>query len=234
VNRPGPLATIVIPTHDRPRLLERAVASALAQTVEDIQVVVVDDGSAEPVRLGLEDPRLLVVRNPRALGASAARNAGLRMAEGHWVTFTDDDDELLPDMVQVGLEAGEGSVRFSVVDEGMGIPSHEQARIFEKFYRLDPNMTRGIGGTGLGLYISSELVRRFDGPIVDVGSGNEAVALVRCRIGDVDAHAAVQVVAGPEGVRRHAAHPVAGMSGDLPGDIGPALPGVGRRSSLRP
>jgi glycosyltransferase involved in cell wall biosynthesis len=103
--RNGPLATIVIPTRDRPRLLERAVRSALAQTVEDIQVVVVDDGSAEPVRLGLQDPRLLVVRNPRPLGASAARNAGLRVAEGRWVTFTDDDDELLPGMVQTSLEA---------------------------------------------------------------------------------------------------------------------------------
>ena len=109
MNRPGPRATIVIPTHDRPRLLERAVASALAQTVEDIQVVVVDDGSAEPVRLALPDPRLLVLRNHRALGASAARNTGLRAAAGRWVTFTDDDDELLPGMVQASLEAAERS-----------------------------------------------------------------------------------------------------------------------------
>jgi glycosyltransferase involved in cell wall biosynthesis len=109
VSATSPRATIVIPTHDRPRLLERAVASALAQTVADIQVVVVDDGSAEPVELGLQDPRLLVIRNHRALGASAARNAGLRAAAGRWVTFTDDDDELLPDMVQASLEAAEGS-----------------------------------------------------------------------------------------------------------------------------
>jgi glycosyltransferase involved in cell wall biosynthesis len=109
VTRSRPLATIVIPTRDRPHLLERAVRSALTQTVEDVQVVVVDDGSAEPVRLGLRDPRLLVVRNHRALGASAARNAGLRAAEGAWVTFTDDDDELLPDMVRTSLEAAERS-----------------------------------------------------------------------------------------------------------------------------
>jgi glycosyltransferase involved in cell wall biosynthesis len=109
VTRSRRLATIVIPTRDRPHLLERAVRSALTQTVEDVQVVVVDDGSAEPVRLGLRDPRLLVVRNHRALGASAARNAGLRAAEGAWVTFTDDDDELLPDMVRTSLEAAERS-----------------------------------------------------------------------------------------------------------------------------
>jgi glycosyltransferase involved in cell wall biosynthesis len=109
VSGPRPQATIVIPTHDRPRLLERAVASALAQTVQDIQVVVVDDGSAEPVRLPQDDPRLVVIRNHRALGASAARNAGLAVAEGRWVTFTDDDDELLPDMVRRSLEAAERS-----------------------------------------------------------------------------------------------------------------------------
>ena len=67
--------------------------------------------------------------------------------------------------VRVAAAANGGSVRFSVSDSGLGIPASEQRRIFEKFYRLDPNMTRGIGGTGLGLYISSELVRRFDGRI---------------------------------------------------------------------
>ncbi len=67
--------------------------------------------------------------------------------------------------VRVTAAANGGSVRFSVSDSGLGIPAGEQRRIFEKFYRLDPNMTRGIGGTGLGLYISSELVRRFDGRI---------------------------------------------------------------------
>jgi signal transduction histidine kinase len=56
-------------------------------------------------------------------------------------------------------------VRFSVTDRGLGIPLGEQRRIFEKFYRLDPNMNRGVGGTGLGLYICRELVRRMDGRI---------------------------------------------------------------------
>ena len=68
-------------------------------------------------------------------------------------------------LVQVGVQQTEGSVCFYVRDEGLGIPADEQARIFEKFYRLDPEMTRGIGGTGLGLYICSELLERMDGRI---------------------------------------------------------------------
>jgi PAS domain S-box-containing protein len=62
--------------------------------------------------------------------------------------------------------ATEGTrVRFCVSDEGLGIPPAERERIFEKFYRLDPNLTRGVGGTGLGLYISRELVQRMGGRI---------------------------------------------------------------------
>ena len=68
-------------------------------------------------------------------------------------------------VVEVRVEPVEGRIRFSVRDEGLGIPLHEQQRIFEKFYRLDPNLTRGVGGTGLGLYISRELVRRMHGRI---------------------------------------------------------------------
>jgi PAS domain S-box-containing protein len=67
--------------------------------------------------------------------------------------------------VRVRLEAAGKYVRFTVADEGLGIPPAEQGRIFEKFYRLDPDMTGGIGGTGLGLYISRELVRRVHGRI---------------------------------------------------------------------
>ncbi|MDX6447541.1 MAG: hypothetical protein QOD08_4, partial [Gaiellaceae bacterium] len=67
--------------------------------------------------------------------------------------------------VQIALDQAGHRVRISVCDEGLGVPAGERARIFEKFYRLDPNLTRGVGGTGLGLYICRELVRRMDGRI---------------------------------------------------------------------
>jgi PAS domain S-box-containing protein len=67
--------------------------------------------------------------------------------------------------VELSLEHVNGRIRFSVSDRGLGIPPSEHERIFEKFYRLDPNLSRGVGGTGLGLYISRELVRRMGGRI---------------------------------------------------------------------
>ena len=67
--------------------------------------------------------------------------------------------------VELGVEPQEENVLFHVRDEGLGIPSDEQSRVFEKFYRVDPHMTRGVGGTGLGLYICNELVGRMGGHI---------------------------------------------------------------------
>jgi two-component system phosphate regulon sensor histidine kinase PhoR len=67
--------------------------------------------------------------------------------------------------IEVRLERRQAHLRIGVRDEGVGIPQREQQRIFEKFYRLLPNMTRGVGGTGLGLYICRELVRRMGGSI---------------------------------------------------------------------
>ena len=78
-----------------------------------------------------------------------------------------------PDGGRVELEitvAGRG-LRFAVRDQGLGIPPAEHRRIFEKFYRLDPNLTRGVGGTGLGLYISRELLERMGGRIWVESSG---------------------------------------------------------------
>jgi PAS domain S-box-containing protein len=78
--------------------------------------------------------------------------------------------------VHVRLEPAGKFVRFTVADEGLGIPPAEQSRIFEKFYRVDPDMTGGIGGTGLGLYISRELVRRVHGRIwVEPGDGRGSI-----------------------------------------------------------
>jgi hypothetical protein len=108
VSRPDPSLTVVIPTHDRREELQGAVESALGQTLPDVEVVVVDDASARPVEL-TPHPRVRCVRLEQNQGVSAARNAGLAAARGHWVTFLDDDNRLLPDMAATSLAAIEGS-----------------------------------------------------------------------------------------------------------------------------
>ena len=62
-------------------------------------------------------------------------------------------------------------VRIDVADEGIGIPATEQERIFEKFYRVDAAMSRGVGGSGLGLYISREIVLQMGGTLTVRSAG---------------------------------------------------------------
>ena len=71
--------------------------------------------------------------------------------------------------VSITVDASDDSVRISVADHGMGIPSEELERIFERFYRVDPARARATGGTGLGLSIVKHVAATHGGS-VDVWS----------------------------------------------------------------
>jgi PAS domain S-box-containing protein len=81
--------------------------------------------------------------------------------------------------VTVAFGAQNGRARIEVRDSGLGIPETDYARVFEKFTRLDPGLSRGVGGTGLGLYIARELVERMGGEIaVDSALGDGSTFVV--------------------------------------------------------
>ncbi len=91
--------SVVIPVYNRQDSAVRAIRSALAQRGPWIEIIVVDDASAEPFRLpgDLEaDQRIRIVRHAVNQGASAARNSGIAAARGNWVAFLDSDDVWLP------------------------------------------------------------------------------------------------------------------------------------------
>lgn len=94
-----PLVSVVIPTHNRPQFLGRAIASALAYSGDDVEVIVVPNGPDESWKETLtpwaQDARVRI--SPIATAhANAARNHGMDMARGKYVRFLDDDDYLLP------------------------------------------------------------------------------------------------------------------------------------------
>jgi len=99
--------SVVIPTYNRANLIERAVASVLAQDHDDIEVIVVDDGSSDNTTQVLNsiiatDPRVRCVQQPNA-GAPSARNQGVAESTGDWIAFQDSDDEWSPEFLHAVL-----------------------------------------------------------------------------------------------------------------------------------
>jgi len=102
-----PAVTVIIPTFNRASIVGRAIQSVLGQTYQDWELIVVDDcstdGTEQAVR-SFSDNRIKYIRHDRNCRASAARNTGIRCAQGEYVAFLDDDDEWLPEKLQKELE----------------------------------------------------------------------------------------------------------------------------------
>ena len=104
------LVSIVIPVYNAASFIRRCVESALAQTLQDIEVICVDDCSSDNSKEIVEsivDPRLKVIIFPQNQGVSAARNAGLEAAKGEYVYFLDSDDWLDPDYLEAMWQMAE-------------------------------------------------------------------------------------------------------------------------------
>jgi glycosyltransferase involved in cell wall biosynthesis len=104
----NPLVTVVIPAFNRERVIGKARKSVLAQTFQDFEIIVVDDGSHDEtvknaIKLACSEPRVRVIRLEANQGAQAARNAGARAARGKWLPFLDSDDEWLPRSLEMRL-----------------------------------------------------------------------------------------------------------------------------------
>jgi signal transduction histidine kinase/transcriptional regulator with GAF, ATPase, and Fis domain len=152
----------------------RLDTDALSTTIESCDPVRLARDVVDAHRTHLPGHVRLELEHEAGLPAVAADPDKVRQV---LVNLVDNAVKYSPDggEVRLAVSTEADRVRFAVHDEGLGIPYAEQRRIFDKFYRLDPDMTRGIGGTGLGLYICRELVRRMDGRIwvtSEPGSGS--------------------------------------------------------------
>jgi glycosyltransferase involved in cell wall biosynthesis len=102
--------SVVIPVYDRQALGERALRSARSQDVDDMEVVVVDDGSVPAFELPADlasDPRVRAVCHGENRGAGRARDTGVAAARGDWIAFLDSDDYWLPGTLAPRLEVAE-------------------------------------------------------------------------------------------------------------------------------
>ena len=157
-------------------------AERLARIVNDILWTSRIESGGLQVTIERCDPVELASDVVQAQRARLPDNVSLELASDNGVSVLEADPDKVrqvlsnlvdnavkysPDggRVEVVLENTGERVRFVVADQGLGIPTSEHQRVFEKFYRLDPDLNRGVGGTGLGLYICRELVRRMNGRI---------------------------------------------------------------------
>ena len=107
------LVSIIVPAYNCIKSLEHCVGSVRQQTYTDFELILVDDGSTDGSgklcdRFAAEDKRIRVIHKPNG-GVSSARNAGIDVADGEYITFCDSDDYLEPDYIATLLKTAESN-----------------------------------------------------------------------------------------------------------------------------
>jgi len=128
--------SVILPTHNRPQSVVRAASSVLEQSHRELELIVVDDGSAVPAEQALRplhDDRMRILRSDLPLGPSRARNLGLEVASGSWIAFQDDDDEWLAGKLERQI-----AVALDETDE-VGV-------VYSAFWKEFRDGRRAIGG----------------------------------------------------------------------------------------
>lgn len=100
----SPLVSVIITTHNRPDLLKRTIQSVVKQTYENLEIIVIDDGSeqyANQMSQEFGDKRIICHPNTRTKGAYSSRNTGIELATGEFYTGLDDDDSFHPERIAV-------------------------------------------------------------------------------------------------------------------------------------
>lgn len=105
-------ASVIIAAKNAEPFIHTALTSALAQTLQDLEVIVVNDGSSDGTgevvrRFQRSDARVVLLQNPQSMGVSAARNRGLDVARGDWIAVLDADDAFTPERLAIMVEQAE-------------------------------------------------------------------------------------------------------------------------------
>jgi glycosyltransferase involved in cell wall biosynthesis len=121
-----PRVTAIIPVHNRPEELTRAIRSVLNQTLREVEILVMDDASSvdlKPVCDAFKDARIRFFKSEKKSNANVQRNRGIHLAQGEFVAFLDSDDEWLPDHLTLKVSElidrkADGVYGSSFIDDG--------------------------------------------------------------------------------------------------------------------
>lgn len=162
-----PAISVVIPTHNRAAMLRRALASIFTQRFNSFEVIVVNDGSRDETAallLQLASPLLHAVHHPAALGAAAARNAGLNLARAPVVAFLDDDDEQLPGFLAETVQAHATQPRIDLAWTGVIFrqPDGGEQTLSWRRWAASPRFVNRLTGS-CGISFRTEWLRQAGG-----------------------------------------------------------------------
>lgn len=138
--------SVIMPVYNSDKYLEKSIRTVLEQSLEEFELILIDDGSSDRSgqicdQFAEKDKRVKVVHQKNR-GLSAARNVGLRMAEGEYLAFADNDDECLPGFLEknyaIAKKYDADMVKFGresvVVDENDNVYGKDERNLKEAYY----------------------------------------------------------------------------------------------------
>lgn len=199
MHQPTAGVSVIIPTHNRPALLQEALSSVLNQTIPPAEIIIIDDASDPPVSLpaSLHGVPLRLLRHEDARGGATAKNTGAQEAQGELIAFLDDDDLWAPTYLEHATTLLTQHVSIDVLFMGVewfgshaqpGQQAYQQA--MNKVLAEADGKTLGPGVVGFGHRLVNALLQRvpmsFQRPVVKyeafqrIGSYQEHCLLWDC------------------------------------------------------
>lgn len=152
------LLTIVIPSCDRPKLLQNAIASVKANGGHDVPIIIIDDGKRFPVNASLLPAETTVLKTSGKVGAGSARNLGVQAANTEYVLFLDDDDEFINGYVSFVLKECIPSPH-KVGVANASADAKQNSPVLSKHTSL----RKAMFGAGTGLWVERQLFLDISG-----------------------------------------------------------------------
>lgn len=193
--------SVIIPTYKRSAFLKRAIDSVLNQTYSDIEIIVVDDNNPNSIdRSKTEefmfsynsDNRVTYIKNANSVGGALARNEGIAVAKGEFITFLDDDDIYLPNKVASQLfYMLENNIDFSFtdvrihnqIDKLIDYREHSYVKSLSNEELLKKHIMHHL--TPTGTYMFKRDILQYLGGFEDVKMGQEFMLMLKAIENDV-------------------------------------------------
>lgn len=158
------LISVIIPTYNAGRYIEKTLQSVFDQTYKNIEIIVIDDGSTDNTEVLLKqynDPRLHYIKQPNSGGPAKPRNVGIAAAKGEYIAIFDSDDLMMPNKLSSQIKALETTpdaafccTNFSKIDENDNVTTKAFWETNENFQSLDKSKRDPFGNFK---YIPNEL-----------------------------------------------------------------------------